>query len=120
MSFLSEDEEANIKYNKIWKKINKIYGFELDIQAVNDKKYIKTKLKTYSDKATTAFSNSEIPKEKTHNSCIAALCVDSVLKLGEQNYPQMYLEQCKYRLEKKKSACTDVELEESGDEESEF
>ena len=65
MSFLSEDEEANIKYNKIWKKINKIYGFELDIQAVNDKKYIKTKLKTYSDKATTAFSNSEIPKEKT-------------------------------------------------------
>ena len=32
------------------------------------------------------FSNNEISKEKTHYSCIAAICIDSVLKFNEENY----------------------------------
>ena len=92
MSFLSEDEEIIIKYNKIWKKIKKTYGFKLGSQPFYDKKYIKTKLKTYDDKVHTVFSENEFPKEKTRYSCIAAICIDSVLKLNEESYPNLYLE----------------------------
>ena len=60
-------------------------------------------------------------KEKTLYSCIAAICVDSVLKLGGKSYPQVFLEQCKYRLNKKKPVnFIDAELEDSIDAESDF
>ena len=81
----------------------------------------KTKLKTYDDKVNTVFTDNEIPKEKIHYSCIAAISVDFVLKLDGENYPQVYLEQCNYRLKKKNIVYfIDNELEESSDEESEF
>ena len=66
-------------------------------QPVYDKNYIKIKLKTYDDKVNTVFSENNIPKEKPRYSCIAAICIDSVLKLNGKNHPQVYLEQCKYK-----------------------
>ena len=59
MSFLSEDKKIIIKNNKISKKITKTYGFKLDSQLVYDKKYIKTKLKTYDDKVSTTFTTDD-------------------------------------------------------------
>ena len=44
------------------------------------------------------FSGNEIPKERNHYICIAAICIDFVLKVYKKNYPQVYLEQCKYRI----------------------
>ena len=82
-------------------------------------KCTKAKQKTYDNKVNTVFTDNEIPKEKSHYSCIAAICVDCVLKLDWENYPQVYLEQCKYRLKKKKIVdFIDTELEELSDEES--
>ena len=50
-------------------------------------------------------------------SCIAAICVDSVIKLKKENYPQVNIEQCKFRLKKKKDIdLFDYELEDSSDE----
>ena len=95
MSFLSEDEEIMIKYTKIWKNMTKKYGFKLDSQSGYDNRYIKTNLKTY-DKTNCVFTDNEIPKEKTHYSCIAVIYFDSVLTINEENCPQVYLEQCKY------------------------
>ena len=43
----------------------------------------------------TLFSGIEIPKERNHYICIAASCVDSVLRVDKKNCPQVYLEQCK-------------------------
>ena len=58
------------------------------------------------------FSYNEIPKEQPHNSYIAAICNDSVLKLDQENYPQVYLEQCKQKQKKKKLIdFIDAELE---------
>ena len=37
LSFLSEDEEIIIKYNEIWKKMTKTYGFKLGSQPVYGK-----------------------------------------------------------------------------------
>ena len=102
ISFLSEDEEIIIKYDKIWIKKTKTYGLKLDSQSVYDKKCIKTKLKTYDDQVNTVIPDKEIPKEKTHYSCITAICIEFVQKLNEENYHQVYLEQCRYKQKKKK------------------
>ena len=32
--------------------------------------------------------------------CIACITVDSVLKMNKKNYPQVYLEECKYKVKK--------------------
>ena len=33
---------------------------------------------------------------------MAAICVDSILRVDKKNYPQVYLEQCKYKTKKRK------------------
>ena len=48
-------------------------------------------MKTFQDKVITKFTDNEIPKENTHYSRIAAICVDSVIKLEKENYPKSIL-----------------------------
>ena len=40
--------------------------------------------------------------EKKHYICIPVIDIDSVLKINKIAYPQTYLEQCKYKLKKRK------------------
>ena len=40
--------------------------------------------------------------EKSYYTCISAIDIDSVLKIEKRAYPQAYLEQCKYKLKKRK------------------
>ena len=40
--------------------------------------------------------------EKNHYICIPAIDIDSVLKTDKKAYPQAYLEECKYKLKKRK------------------
>ena len=51
-----------------------------------------------------------MPIEKNHYICIPAIDIDSVLKVDKKAYPQAYLEQCKYKL-KKKRPVNDIDLE---------
>ena len=62
------------------------------------KKYIKTKVKTFDDVFNTVFSDDKVPKESIHYICIAATSIASVMKID----PQTYLEECKYKIKKKK------------------
>ena len=41
-----------------------------------------------------------IPKENMHYTCIACITIDSVIRMGKKNYPQVYLEECKYKIKK--------------------
>ena len=41
--------------------------------------------------------------EKNHYICIPAIDIDSVLKIDKKAYPQAYLEECKYKLKKRKT-----------------
>ena len=34
--------------------------------------------------------------------CIACITIDSVMKIDKRNHPQVYLEECKYRIQKTK------------------
>ena len=97
MSFLIEDESVYLKNTKIWNKIKKLLGVKFHSQPIHDDKYIKTKVKAFGETINTLFSNNKVPKEKNHYVCIAAICVDSMLKIEGKNYPQVYLEQCKYK-----------------------
>ena len=40
--------------------------------------------------------------EKNHYICIPAIDIDSVLRIHKKVLPQAYLEQCKYKLKKRK------------------
>ena len=48
---------------------------------MHNDKYIKTKVKTFGETINTLFSNNKVPKEKNHCISIAAVCIDSVLKI---------------------------------------
>ena len=101
MSFEIEDESGYLKYAEIWNKIKKSLNTRFHSQPIYDDKYIKTKVKTFSSMINTLFSVNEIPKERNHYTCIAAICIDSVLKVDKKN-PQVYLEQCKYKVKRRK------------------
>ena len=42
----------------------------------------------------------DMPKENMHYTCIACITIDSVLTIDKKNHPQVYLEECKYRIKK--------------------
>ena len=48
------------------------------------------------------FLSDEAPKENKHYTCIACITIDSVMIMEKKNYPQFYLEECKYRMKKTK------------------
>ena len=35
-----------------------------------------------------------------HYTCIASITIDSVMRMEKKNYPQVYLEECKYKIKK--------------------
>ena len=41
-----------------------------------------------------------MPKENMHYTCIACITIDSVMRIDKKNHPQVYLEECKYRVKK--------------------
>ena len=102
MSFKIEDESVYLKYTEIWNKIKNSLNSKFYSQPIYDDKYIKTKVKTFSSMINTPFWGNEIPKEINHYNCITAICIDSVLRVDKKNYPQVYLEQCKYKIKKRK------------------
>ena len=102
MSFKVEDESVYSKYTEIWNKIKMSLNTKFHSQPIYDDKYINTKVKTFISMINTLFSGNEIPKERNHYICIAGICIDSVLKVDKKNYPQVYLEQCKYKIKRRK------------------
>ena len=50
----------------------------------------------------TNFLTDEVPKENEHCTCIACITIDSVMRIEKKNYPQVYLEVCKYKIKKTK------------------
>ena len=100
MSFVTDDKKVYKKYNEIWEVVRKLLKFTGN--PVRDDKYIITKLKIFKNVNITTFINNVIPQENTHYTCISAIDIDSVLKIDKKAYPQAYLEQCKYKLKKKK------------------
>ena len=68
---------------------------------IYDDQYIKTNVKTFK-MVETLFDNDIIPEENIEYKCIPCISIDSVLKIDKKWYPQVYLEQCKDKVKKRK------------------
>ena len=102
MSFVTNDEKIYEKYNEIWEVI-KLLKIDFTANPVRYDIYLVAKLKIFNKINTTTFNNSNhIPMEKNHYISIPVIDIDSVLKIDKRAYPQAYLEQCKYKLKKRK------------------
>ena len=105
MTFVTDNEKVYDKYNEIWEVIRKLLKVKFAVNPVGDGKYLVAKLKMFNKINRTAFNNkNNIPIERNHYICIPAIDIDSVLKIDNKRaYPQAYLEQCKYKLKKRKN-----------------
>ena len=57
-----------------------------------------------------------MPKENMHYACIAWVSIGFVMRMDKKNHPQVYLEECKYRIKKiQMSRFINAELESDSD-----
>ena len=104
ISFLIKDNEVWEEYVKIWDVIKDKLGIKFHSEPVYEYKYLKTKVREFDGVKKTNFLGKGIPKENMHYTCIACITVDSVLRINKKNYPQVYLEECKYKIKKNTNA----------------
>ena len=102
MSFVTDDEKVYEKYDEIWNVVKSLLKLKFAASPIRNDTYILAKLKIFKKKNLTTFNNNIAPKEKNHYICIPAIDIDSVLKIDKKVYPQAYLEECKYKLKKRK------------------
>ena len=102
MFFVIKDNDLLDKYIEIWDKIKETLSIKFHSMPVYDEKYIKAKVREFNGVIKTNFLGDEIPKESMHYTCIACITIDSVMRMEKKNYPQVYLEECKYRMKKTK------------------
>ena len=104
MSFVKDDEEVYEKYNEIWEVVRKLLKLKFTVNPIRDDKYILAKLKIFNGINRTTFTNNIIPIDRNKYICISAIDIYSVLKIvNKRAYPQAYLEQCKYKLRKRRA-----------------
>ena len=108
MSFITDDKEFYRKYDEMWNVVKSLLKLKFAASPIRDDKYILAKFKIFKKKNITTFNNNNnnnnniVPIEKDHYICIPAIDIDSVLKIDKKLYPQAYLEECKYKLKKRK------------------
>ena len=108
MTFVMDNKKVYDKYNEIWEVIRKLLKVKFAVNPVQDDKYLVAKLKIFNRINRITFNNNNIPNNNNNNNnnnniCIPAIDIDSVLKIDNKRaYPQAYLEQCKYKLKKRK------------------
>ena len=103
MSFVTNDEKIYKKYNEIWEVVRNLLKIDFTVNPVRDDIYLVAKLKIFDRINRTTFNNNNyIPIERNHYICIPVIDIYSALKIDRRAYPQAYLEQCKYKLKKRK------------------
>ena len=98
--FLIKDDMCMDKYHEVWDKIKGKLNRKFHSMAAYDEKYIKAKVTEFDGVIKTNFLDNEVPKENEHYTCISCITIDSFMRIEKKNYPQVYLEKCKYRMKK--------------------
>ena len=88
------------EYNEIWSVIKKKLKIKFHSKPVYDEKHLKTKVREFDGVIKTNLLGYYMPKENTHYTCIACITIDSVIKMEKKNYPQVHLDECKYKIRK--------------------
>ena len=100
MSFLIKNSEVWEKYEDIWDVIKNKLNIKFHSQPIYENKYLKAKVREFNGNIKTNFLGNNVRKENTYYTSIACITLDSVLKMSKENYPQAYLEECKYKVKK--------------------
>ena len=100
MSFLIKDNEVWEEYDKIREVIKDKLGIKYHSEPVYEYKHLKAKVRKFDGIIKTNFLGNGIPKENVHYPCIACVAIDSVLRINKENYPQVYLDESKYKVKK--------------------
>ena len=100
MSFLIKEEEVREKFEEIWKVIKNKVGIKFYSEPIYEQKYLKAKVRECDGVIKTNFLGNGVPKENMHYTCIACLTINSVMKTNKKYYPQVYLEECTYKIKK--------------------
>ena len=116
-----KDEEVGEQYKQIWNVFKNKLKIKFHSEPVYEYKYLKTKVREYDGVIKTNFLGNDVPKENMHYTCIACITIDSVMRMEKKNYPQVYLEECKYKIKKiqiSRFINTELELDSDSDSES--
>ena len=100
MSSLIKDDKVWNKYDEIWDVIKDKLDIKFHSEPAYEYKYLKAKVREFDGVIKTNFLGNDIPKENMHYTCIACITIDSVINFNKKNHPQVYLEECKYRIKK--------------------
>ena len=112
MSILIKNNEVWEKYEEVWNVIKNKLGIKFHSEPVYENKYLKAKVREFDSDLKTKFVSNGLPKENTYYKCIACIAIDPVLKMNKKNYPQIHLEECKYKRKKiNTSKFINIELE---------
>ena len=103
MSFCIDDEKLLEKYKAIWTKIKDLKNIELNVLPVYDKRYIKTKIRTCSDKVYTDFRGSYVAEDDIEYEYFTVISIDSLLVYENKYYLQVYLDNCAYKFPNKQA-----------------
>ena len=101
MSFLMKNDEL-LKTYKIWRKFKNTIDKTFESDPVYNEKYLKAKIKSYNGKTNTNFYNNKIPKEVSQCMCVLVLLINFVFITGNNYYPHVFSEECKYVVKEKK------------------
>ena len=116
MSFSIKDNKVGKKHEEIWDVIKNKLKIKFHNEPVYEYKYLKTKVKEYDGTIKTNFLGNGIPTENMHYTGFACITIDFVIKMDEKYFPQVYLEECKYRIKKiQMSRFIDAELKSDSD-----
>ena len=109
------------KYEQIWDVVKNKLGIKFHSKPIYEQKYLKAKVREFDGVIKTNFLGNDMPKENMHYTCIACITIDSVMRIDKKNHPQVYLEECKYRVKKIQiSRLINTELKSDSDSDSEL
>ena len=119
MPFLIKDDEVGGKWKQTWDVIKNKLKIKFHCKPVDEYKYLKTKVREYDGVIKTNFLGNGMQKENMNYTCIASITIDSFMKMNKKYFPQIYLEECKYKIKKTQmSRFINAELDSDSESES--
>ena len=104
MSFRINDEKLLEKYKVIWTRIEDLIIIELDALPNYDDIYITTKIRTCGYKVYTKFRGLNVPEDDIECELFTVISIDSLLVYDDKYYPQVFLDNCAYKIVNKQMA----------------
>ena len=126
MSFLTDNNKFLERYTKTWEKISDLIYKKFDSDPVHNNKYINTKIRSCNNDIMTNFhdidkKDNKLPEKNKRYKCMSLISLDSIIKINKKYYPQTLLQECVYKLIKRKveNIITNINLDSSSESDNE-